>query len=61
MGGGRPGLQEVEMPVVYGMGKGDGVQVYRKVRYRWCMARWGGGRSRCTGSMGGGGGRKKRG
>ena len=42
MGGGRPGLQEVEIPVVYGMGKGDGVQVYRKVRYRWCMARWGG-------------------
>ena len=43
MGGGGPGVQESEIPVVYGtLGWGGGVQVYRKVRYRWCMARWGG-------------------
>ena len=32
-GGGDPGVQESEIPVVYGMG-GGGVQVYKKVRYR---------------------------
>ena len=41
-GGGDPGVQESEIPVVYGTLEG-GIQVYRKVRYRWCMARWRGG------------------